>query len=204
MRFSRPIRVALILVLVLVTGGFGPALDGVASLAAAFQAPPSMQALLDWDTQTFRVDAVGGQPGSVGSFNFLVVSGLSQGLFTVPFTFDSSGRGSFVVPTSALITEADLAVAIQLVAYGNDGLVHASPLWALGSHSYLVTDPQVPPCDNCPTTPGCDIEWIPWPGTFGSPEFPHCTLALPIGEERASGQPMLALESGPAGSFPIN
>jgi hypothetical protein len=75
----------------------------------------------------------------------------------------------------------------------------------LTSKNYVVTDPSVPPCPECPTGPGGWVDWITWPGSQTGPLYPHCMVAIESDEQRSSGQqPMLALESGPAGSFPIN
>jgi hypothetical protein len=98
-----------------------------------------------------------------------------------------------------------MTVGMQLTAIGLDGTVEVSPVWALTTHNYVVGDPSNPPCPECPTTAGSWVEWVPWPGAPADGSlYPHCLVAYATDEVRNPGVPMLALESGPAGSFPIN
>jgi hypothetical protein len=199
-------RATLFLATIGILGGFGHALTG-AGQQISLQAPPvpAMEAVLDDGLDLFKLEAWNGMPGSPGVFNFLVLSGPVQGLFSIGFTFDGDGHAMVAIPFSALNNGYDIVAGIQLVAIGMDAAPHASPLWALASRNYIVTDPEVSPCTSCPTGPGSWIDYVPWPGSPADGSiYPHTLVAFQTGEARGSGQPMLALESGPAGSFPIN
>jgi hypothetical protein len=203
MRFSRTNRAVLVVLFIGLFGAFGPALDGTA--LTALQTPvPSMEGWLDFESQTFTCIASGGMPGTIGLLNFLVVTGAPPTVVSIPIPFNGNGDASFTLPVQYLDCGVNLIVGIQLIAVGWDGAVHGSPLWALTTHNYVVTDPQVPPCPSCPTEPGEWVDYVTWPGTNDPSLFPHTKMAIITDENRLSGQPMLALESGPAGSFPIN
>jgi hypothetical protein len=200
MRLSRTNRAALVVLLACAIGSFGPAFDGSGSTGL----PPEMTTYLNFDTLTFTINAWGGVPGGTGVLNFIVAEGPTPGILQVPIAFNACGESTLVIPIRDLMNGYDLAVGVQLVAQGIDGEVHEGPLWALTAHNYVVTDPASPPCPTCPTTPGGFVEFINWPGTSGGPTYPHTRVALVTDDERQGSTPMLALESGPAGSFPIN
>ena len=83
--------------------------------------------------------------------------------------------------------------------------MHESGVWALSTRNYVVTDPEVPPCAGCPTTPGgCGRVGQLARHATGARCTRTALVAIHSDEPRSGGQPMLALESGPAGSFPIN
>jgi len=203
MRLSRTYRAILAFVLVGFLGASGPARDGCAQTPLP-QTPPSFEAWLDFPTRTFQLLATDGLPGGPGMFNFFVVSGPTPGLIQVPFTFDALGTGRAMFPTSLLNNGFDMVVAFNCVSMGTDGSLHDSGIWALTSRNYTVTDPNTPPCPGCPTAQGGWMEDVEWPGTTGGALYPHSLVAIATSDARDGSQPMLALESGPAGSFPIN
>jgi hypothetical protein len=107
-------------------------------------------------------------------------------------------------PISVLNNGFDQVIGFNCVSTGQDGAQHESGVWALTSRNYTVTDPETPPCSGCPTQQGGWMENVEWPGMTGGPLYPHSIVAIDTADARDGAQPMLALESGPAGSFPIN
>ena len=200
MRLSRIYRAVLVFLFVGFLGATGPALDGETPSDS-----PTFVVSMDYGTRTLIVEASDGQPGAPGAFSFIVVNGPIPGTTNVPFTFDGVGFCRMIFPLEALNNGHDMGIGIQLLTLGVGSTIEQSPLWALTTHNYVVEDPQgPPPCPNCPTEPGGWIDYLSWPGMSGGP-FPHCELALNTDEVRPNGaQPMMVLESGPAGSFPIN
>jgi hypothetical protein len=201
MRFSRTYRAVLVFLFVGFLGVAGPALDG---RQESIVPPPTFEAWLDGPSQSFIIEATDGMPGAPGLFNILVVAGPNPGLVQIQFTYDAIGSMRVTVPISQLRNGWDLIIGMNLVSVGIDGGIHESPVYALATHNYVVTDPTVPPCTGCPTAPGGFLEFIDWPGTTGNPIYPHSGIAINTDDARGGSQPMLALESGPAGSFPIN
>jgi hypothetical protein len=201
MRLSRTQRAFLVFLFVGFLGAAGPALDGFEPLG---QGEPEFQVWLDFDSQTVSLTATDGMPGGPGSLDFFVANGPMAGPVQVSFTYDASGSYRLDFPFSVLNGGYDLVFGVRLTSMGNDGFMHESGIWTLRTRNYVVTDPEVPPCAACPTTPGSTVEWVNWPGGDGGPTYPHCLVAIYSDEPRSGGQPMLALESGPAGSFPIN
>jgi hypothetical protein len=200
MRLSRSVRAALVLLFVATLGSFGPALEGEGCIGA----PPCISTWLDFQQRTFSIEAWGGTPNGVGVLNFLVAQGANPGVVQMPITFDAYGEANVIVPLTQFNTGYDITVGIQLFTLDGNGEILGSKVWALRSHNYIVTDPTTEPCANCPTSPGGWLDWVLWPGMATGPLYPHTTVAIPSSEERSGGQPMLVLESGPAGSFPIN
>jgi hypothetical protein len=199
MRISRTNRIAVVSFLIALLGAFGPALDGPGQGGVQ----PDFETTVDFDTQTFRIVARNGVAGAPAALNFVVVSGSNQYSVTVPFLLDGDGSFESLIPIQDFNNGYDLVVGIQLFTTDSTGEMWESPVWALTTRNYVVTDPNTPPCVECPTAPGGWFELVPLPGTT-TPQYPHTTVAIHSAEERSGGQPMLALESGPAGSFPIN
>jgi hypothetical protein len=199
MRLSRTNRAALVLLFIAVLGAFGTAIDGT-----ALGSDPTIETFLDYQDRTFTVTAAGGVPGGVGLLNFLVVTGPIPGVLQVPFTFDAYGNSTLTVPLADLNNGYDLAIGIQLFTLDSQSQIVFSRVWALTSRNYVVTDPAVQPCPECPTSPGGWVDYVNWPGTDSGPIYPHTLVAIHSAPPRDGSQPMLALESGPAGSFPIN
>jgi hypothetical protein len=203
MRFSRTYRAIVVFLFVGFLGASGPACNGSETLTPSD--PPRFEARLEYSTRTFHVSSMDGLPGAPGLFNFLVLSGPVPGLIQVPFTYDASGCARACFSIAPLVNGLDCLVAMNCVSVGCDSEIHESGVWALTTRNYVVTDPENPPCSSCPTTPGGWIEDIEWPGaSAGGPLYPHSLMAINTDAERVAGTPMLALESGPAGSFPIN
>jgi hypothetical protein len=202
MRFSRTWCAVIALLVVGFLGASGPARTGTA--LAVSGSPPVFMTWLEYSTQTFHISATNGMPGAPGLFNVLVVTGPNPGLIQLPFTYDAKGNAVAVFPITPLINGMDCLVALNCVSTGTDGELHESGVWALATRNYVVNDPNEPPCNSCPTAPGGWLDLIEWPGAAGGPLYPHSLIAISLAEERESGAPMLALESGPAGSFPIN
>jgi hypothetical protein len=202
MRLSRTYRAILVFLFVGFLGATGPALDGENPSADV----PQLIVWMDYETRALILEASDGMPGAPGAFSFIVTNGPTPGTLNVPFTFDAIGNCTLSFPLQILNNGSDLAIGIQLLTLAPDSTIQQSPVWALTSHNYLVEDPMgPPPCPTCPTSPGGWIDWVNWPGVQGGPLYPHCEVAIPADEPRPSGsQPMLVLESGPAGSFPIN
>jgi hypothetical protein len=200
MRLSRTYRAVLVFLFIGLFGAFGPAIDGDGS---GFPAP-GLMVWLDFAEEALFIEASGGEPGTAAAVNFLITNGPAPGIQQVPFTFDANGYNRLYFPLSLMNNGVDLAVGIQLLSISATGVIQESPIWALTSHNYVVTDPSTPPCSQCPTVPGGSIDWVTWPGTQTGPLYPLCLVALESDEGRAAGQPMIALQSGPAGSFPIN
>lgn len=203
MRFSRTSSAVVAFLLVAFLGASSSACGGI-EIQGQSLPPPSFEAWLDFPTKTFHVMASDGLPGAPGLFNFLVLTGPTPGLLQVPFTYDASGAARASFSATTLVNGMDCLIAFNCVSVGLDSGIHDSGAWVLTTRNYVVTDPNNPPCPSCPTAPGGWIEEIEWPGTSGGALYPHSLIAFYTDEERASGQPMLALESGPAGSFPIN
>jgi hypothetical protein len=201
MRLSRTYRAVLVFLFVGFLGATGPAIDGMDPTPFA---APQFTVWMEFDTTSLFVEATHGDAGAAGILNFHVINGPTPGLLSVPFTFDAVGQCRMTFPLSLMNNGMDLAIGVQLVTVSQTGSVIESPIWALTSKNYVVTDPSVPPCPECPTAPGGWVDWVTWPGTQSGTLYPHCMVAIESEEGRSSGQPMLALESGPAGSFPIN
>jgi hypothetical protein len=200
MRLSRTYRAVLVFLFVGLFGAFGSASDGDNTGLPT----PGLMVWLDFAEESLFVEAQGGEPGTPAALIFFVTNGPTPGNFELPFTFDASGSARLHFPLSMMNNGVDLAVGIQLISIGPTGVLQESPVWALTSHNYVVTDPSNPPCSQCPTVPGGSVDWVTWPGTQSGPLYPLCIVALESDEGRSAGQPMIALQSGPAGSFPIN
>jgi hypothetical protein len=200
MRFFGSTRAFLVVLFIAVFGAFGPAIDG----SVVQSITPELETYLDYETKTFTVTATGGIPETIGVINFVVVSTPEPMVLGVPFLFDSSGGATFSIPLDELNNGLDLVVGIQLFTLDFDYNLVVSRVWALTTRNYTITDPSNPPCPTCPLSPGGWVEWVNWPGVQNGPVYPHTIVAVQSSEERLGSQPMLALESGPAGSFPIN
>ena len=200
MRFLGSTRALLVVLFIALFGSFGPAIDG----AVLPTITPELESYLDFETKTLTVSAMGGIPETIGVINFVVVSTPEPMVLSVPFLFDTTGGATFSIPITDLNNGLDLVVGIQLFTLDFDYNLLASRIWALTTKNYTVTDPENPPCASCPVHPGGWVDWVSWPGVENGPVYPHTLVAIPSSEERLGGQPMLALESGPAGSFPIN
>jgi len=201
MRLSRTHRAVLVFLFVGFLGAAGSARDGFDPIMQ--EEEPALQVLLDYDSQLVKFTASDGMPGGPGSLDFFIATGPMAGPVQVQFTYDANGEYRFDFPISVLNDGFDMVFGVRLVSMGTDGSMHESGVWALQTRNYVVTDPRVPPCPGCPTTPGGTVEMVQWPGQDG-PLYPHCVVAIFSDDPRSGGQPMLALESGPAGSFPIN
>jgi hypothetical protein len=201
MRFFGSTRALLIVSLIAAFGSFGPAIDG-----APVPEPlaPQIVSYLDYGTKSLTITCSGGIPETLGVLNIAVVSTPVPVSLPIPFLFDDTGGAVFTIPLADLNNGLDLVVGLQLFTLDYDLNLVASPIWALTTRNYIVTDPAHPPCFECPTSPGGWVDWVFWPGLESGPVYPHTIVAWYTSEERGNGQPMMVLESGPAGSFPIN
>jgi hypothetical protein len=201
MRFFRTSLSVVVFLMVGLFGASGSACDGCVTTPPS---GPDFETWLDFASGTFNVYTSNGMPGAPGLFNFYMVTGPTPGLFQAAFTYDGSGAAHLSIPVSVLLNGADCIIGMNCVSIGTDGNIHESGIWALATRNYVVTDPNNPPCASCPTSPGCVEDWVTWPGANDGLLYPHCLMAIDTGDARGGSQPMMALESGPAGSFPIN
>jgi hypothetical protein len=204
MRLNRTLRGILVLVFVGMLGGLGSALAGGGSGSSPSSPAPQMSMWLSHEDQLLKIDAWGGSPGGIGALVLSVAWGPIPGLVVVPITFDASGEAQVAVPIAGLNQGSDMLVGIQLAALAPDGTALFSPMWALQTRNYEVGNLLTPPCGQCPLAPGGWVDFVPWPTATGGPLYPHTTVAIYSDDPRNGVQPMLVLESGPAGSFPIN
>lgn len=198
MRLNRTYRAMLVLVFAGILGSFGPALSG--GPAPVCEATPSITTFLSFTSQTLTIDLLRGTSGGAGALEVVLPDGSIQ----IPIEFDAAGEAQLVIPISDLNTGIDLVAGLRLIVVADSGLTSTSPMWALQTRNYIVDDPSNPPCFNCPVTEGGWVDYVLWPGETSGPVYPRTQVAIFSGSEREGLQPMLVLESGPAGSFPIN